>query len=248
MSPLCTPHHKQCDCTGSCRSPHFFVLGVLVLGFHEDLFYCGVAFEVSLYTILTTYVLKLCAKPCVYSITTYPMVDLGLEMVVFSMIAFRLLLNCELLLLSPGCGCWSLLLVGLLPLSWRLLLLESSQLLFKNLLCTLLMVQWGYLHLTKAFLRCCSSLWRSSGPVQTVLALWVSVPMTLYLADRLWWLSHCKPWSVCMGLWYTVIERELSVCSVIKVSRKGMATFPCLPSTVNLIAGSILLIWSRNAC
>ena len=30
------------------------------------------------------------------------------------------------------------------------------------------MAQWGYLHLTKAFLRCCSSLWRSSGAVQTV--------------------------------------------------------------------------------
>ena len=58
MSPLCTPHHKQCGCTGSCRLCHFFVLGVLVLGFHEDLFYGGVAFEVSLYTILTTYVFE----------------------------------------------------------------------------------------------------------------------------------------------------------------------------------------------
>ena len=56
--------------------------------------------------------LKFSAKPCVYGITTYPMVDFGLEMVVLSVLAFRLLLACELLVLSPGCGCWSLLLVG----------------------------------------------------------------------------------------------------------------------------------------
>ena len=192
--------------------------------------------------------LKLSARPCVYGKITYPTVDFGIEMVVLSVLVFRLLLACELLVLSSGCGCWYLLLVRLLCVSWRLLLLEFSWLLFKNSLCTLLMAQWGYLHFTKAFLRCCSSPWRSSGPVQTVLALWVSVPMTLYLADRLWWLSHCKYWSVCVGLQYTVIERELSACSVMKVSRMGMAPFPWVPSTVNVIAGSILLIWSRNAC
>ena len=141
-----------------------------------------------------------------------------------------------------------MLLVRLLLVWCRLLLLESAQLLFKSLLCTLLMAPWGFLHLTKAFLRCCSSLWRSSGPVHTVFALWVSVPMTIYLADRLWWLSHCKYWSVCVGLWYTVMERELSACGDIKVSRKGVAPFPWVPSTVNLIAGFILLIWSKNAC
>ena len=32
----------------------FAVLGVLVLGFHEDLFDCSIAFKVNLYTILTT--------------------------------------------------------------------------------------------------------------------------------------------------------------------------------------------------
>ena len=110
------------------------------------------------------------------------------------------------------------------------------------------MAQWGFLHVTRASLRCCNSFWKSSGLVQTVSALWVSVPMTLYLADRLWWLSHCKYWSVWVDLWYTVMERELSAWGVTKVSRKGMAPFPWLPSTVNLIAGSMLLIWSRNAC
>ena len=66
--------------------------------------------------------------------------------------------------------------------------------------------------------------------------------MTLYFADRLWWLSHCKYWSVCVGLWYTVMERELSANGVTKVSRNEIAPFPSVPSTVNLIAGSMLLI------
>ena len=93
--------------------------------------------------------LKLSAKPCVYGITAYPMVDFGLEIVVLSVLAFGLLLACELLVLSPGCGCCSLLLVELLFVSTRLLLMESSWLLVENLLCTLPMAQWGYLHLPK---------------------------------------------------------------------------------------------------
>ena len=44
-----------------------------------------------------------------------------------------------------------------------------------------------------------------SGVVQTVLALWVSVTMTLYLAARLWWLSHCKYWSVCVWVFNTLL-------------------------------------------
>ena len=78
-------------------------------------------------------------------------------------------------------------------------------------------------------------------------SLWMSVPMTLYLADRLWWLPHCKYRSVCVGLQYTEIERELSANGVTKVSRNGIAPFPWVPSIVNVIAGSMLLIWSRNA-
>ena len=42
-----------------------------------------------------------------------------------------------------------------------------------------------FLHLTKASLRCCISLWKTSGSVQAVLVLCVRVPMTLYLAERL---------------------------------------------------------------
>ena len=76
---------------------------------------------------------KLSARPCVYGITTYPTVDFGCEIVVLSVLAFGLLLACALLVLNPGCGCCSLLLVELLLVSRRLLLLEFSQLLCKNL-------------------------------------------------------------------------------------------------------------------
>ena len=142
-----------------------------------------------------------------------------------------------------------MLVLGLELLSCQLLLLKlSSQLLLMYLFLTLLMAQLGYLHLTKASLRCCNSFWKSSGLVQTVLALWVIVPMTLCLVGRLWLLSHYKYWSMWVGLWYTVMDGDLSASGVTKVSKKGMAPFPWLLSTVNLIAGSMLLIWSTNVC
>ena len=49
-----------------------------------------------------------------------------------------------------------------------------------------------YLQLVSVFLRCSISFWRSLGLLQAVLALWVRVLMTQYLAERPWWLSHCK--------------------------------------------------------
>ena len=166
-----------------------------------------------------------------------------------SVLVLGFLVSCEGLVLSLLWYDWSRLVLGLGLLSCRLLLLMlSSKLLLMYLFWTLLMDQLGSLHLIKTSLRRCNSFWKSSGMVQTVLALWTSVPMTLYLADRLWWLSHCKYWSVWVGLCYTVMERELSASGVTEVSRKGMAPFPWLPSTVNMIAGSMLSIWSRNAC
>ena len=104
------------------------------------------------------------------------------------------------------------------------------------------------MHFPIEFLRWVRSFWWSSGVVQAVFALWVGVPMTLYLAERLWWLCHSKHWSMWVGLQYTVMDRELSACSVIKVSRKGIARFTWVPSIVNLITGSLLLMWSRNSC
>ena len=96
--------------------------------------------------------------------------------------------------------------------SWLLLLL-SFQLLSMYLLWTFWMAHPGYLHLPKASLRCCISFWKSSGLQQTVLALWVRVSMTLYLAERLWWLSQCMYWSVWVGMWYTVIDKKFSKMS-----------------------------------
>ena len=115
---------------------------------------------------------------------------------------------CPILGLFPGVAVvWLLSLHPLLSciilLTWVLPL--SSQLPFITLFCTLFMTQLGYLHLTSASLRCYNSSSKSPGVLQTDLALWASVPMTLYLADRLWWLSHCKYWSVSVGLQCTLI-------------------------------------------
>ena len=95
------------------------VLMVLVLRFHEDLFYYGVSLEVCM-PYLPHVFLKLSGSLCVYGLTTYPMVDFGLEMVVVTVLAFGLLLACELLLLSPVCVCWSMLLERLLLVSWEI--------------------------------------------------------------------------------------------------------------------------------
>ena len=58
--------------------------------------------------------------------------------------------------------------------SWLVFLLPfSSQLLLLYWFCILLMAHLGYLHLTRASLRCSNSPLTSSGVVHTVLALWV---------------------------------------------------------------------------
>ena len=72
--------------------------------------------------------------------------------------------------------------------------------------------------------------------------------MTLYLAERWWWLSHYNYWSVCVGLLYTVIDSLQSFSGFIMVSRKGMAPFSLLFSTVNCIGGSTLLMCCRKYC
>ena len=129
--------------------------------------------------------------------------------------------------------------------SW---VLPSSWLLFRNLLWTLSHTHLWYLHLERASLRYCISLLRSSGPVPTVFTLWVRGLMTLYLAARIWWLSHSKYWSVWVGFLYTVIDKEVSASGLTKVSKKGIVPFSWLPSSVSFIAGSILFMCSRNNC
>ena len=68
--------------------------------------------------------------------------------------------------------------------SW---LLFFSWLLLMSLVVNILIYvsHLGYLHFARASLRCSNSSLRSSGVVHTVLALWIRVPMTLYLAARL---------------------------------------------------------------
>ena len=61
-----------------------------------------------------------------------------------------------------------------------------------SLFSTLSKAHLGYLHLVRAFLRCSFSCLSSSGLLHTVWALWERLLMTLNLAERLWWLSHCK--------------------------------------------------------
>ena len=61
---------------------------------------------------------------------------------------------------------------------------------------TLSKAHLGYLSLVRAFLRCSFSHLSNSGLLHTVWALWERVFITLNLAERLWWLSHSKYWSV----------------------------------------------------
>ena len=165
--------------------------------------------------------------PWVYGMILSPMLGLSLQ---------RFLSVVPFLVLSAPCSVVS---------SW---MLPSSWLLFRSLLWTLFIAHLGCLHLDRSSLRCYYSLLQSSCPIQTILALWIRVLMTLYLAARLWWLSYCKYWSVWVGFLYIEIDKELSSSGFTKVSRKGIALFLWLPSTVNIIAVSKLLMWSRNNC
>ena len=104
------------------------------------------------------------------------------------------------------------------------------------------------MHLVRAFLRWSFSFWSNSGLLYMVEALWERVWMTLNLAERWWWLSHCKYWSVCVGFLYTDMDREPSASRLTIVSKKGMDPSSLLSSTVNLMAGSTLFMCWRKPC
>ena len=108
--------------------------------------------------------------------------------------------------------------------------------------------QPGYLHLLNACLRWPSSSFSSWGLEQAVLALCVRVLMTLYLAARLWWLSHYKYKSVHSSsiILYTVVMRDLSGCGITNVSKKQMDPSSLDVSEVNWMCGSSQLRCSRN--
>ena len=96
---------------------------------------------------------------------------------------------------------------------WALLLPPSLTCLedLLSLFSTLSKAHVGYLQLVRAFLRCSFSFWSNSGLLHTVEALWERVWMTLNLAERWWWLSHCKYWSVCVGFLYTYGQRTIDL-------------------------------------
>ena len=108
-----------------------------------------------------------------------------------------------------------------------------------SLFSTLSKTHLGYLHLVGAFLRWCFSCWSNSGLLHTVFALWERVWMTQNLAEKWWWLSHCKYWSVCVGFLYTVMARLPSALGLTVVSKKGMNPFFQLPF------GPDEVYWSR---
>ena len=66
-----------------------------------------------------------------------------------------------------------------------------------------------------------------------VCALCVKVLITLYLAAKLWFLSHGRYRSVCVGFLYTPMVKVPSASGVMMVSRKGMEPSSLASSTVN---------------
>ena len=92
---------------------------------------------------------------------------------------------------------------------WALLVSPSLTCLedLLSLFSTLSKAHLGYLHLVRAFLRWSFSCWSNSGLLHTVKALWERVWITLNLAERWWWLSHCKYWSVCRNIKQSIYIR-----------------------------------------
>ena len=131
---------------------------------------------------------------------------------------------------------------------WLLTPLVTSLVDLLSLFSTLSKAHLGYLHLVTAFLRWSFSCWSNSGLLHTVEALWERVWMTLNLAERWWWLSNCKNWSVGVGFLYTVIDNVPPASGLTMVSKKGMDPSSLLSSTVNFIAGSTLLMCWRKPC
>ena len=94
----------------------------------------------------------------------------------------------------------------------------------------LFITQLGYLHITRALCICCCSSSICCWLEHVCFALCKRVLMILYLFAMAWRLSHCKYWLVWVGFLYTVVARLPSLCSVTKVSKKGIDP----PSTCGL--------------
>ena len=80
-----------------------------------------------------------------------------------------------------------------------------------------------------------------------VCALCVKVLITLYLADKLWLLSHGRYKSVWVDFLYIPMVKVPSVSGVVMVSKKGMEPSSLDSSTVNWMEGSTELMCLRNS-
>ena len=118
---------------------------------------------------------------------------------------------------------------------------------FLDFIMILLRAHAGYLHLDRAVYRWSSSCFNSWGLEQMVLALWSRVPIKLYFDGNVWWLSHCRYRSVCVGFLKTVLLRLPSSLGITNTPRKGMDPSSLCSSQVNWICWSIELMWSRKA-
>ena len=110
-----------------------------------------------------------------------------------------------------------------------------------------LIVHLGYLHWPSTCSRCFYSFSSKFGVEQMVCALCVKVLITLYLAAKLWLLSHGRYKSVCVVFLYTPIVKVPSVSGAMMVSKKGMEPSSLGSSTVNLMEGSTVLMCLRNS-
>ena len=104
-----------------------------------------------------------------------------------------------------------------------------------------------YLHWPSTYSRCCSSFSSNLGIEQMVCAPCVMVVITLYLAAKLWLLSHGRYKSVCVGFLYTPMVKVPSVSGVMMVSKKGMEPSSLDYSTVNWMEGSTVLMCLKNS-
>ena len=75
-----------------------------------------------------------------------------------------------------------------------------------NFLSTLSSALLGYLHFARAFLNCCISLLKSSGLVQTVLALWVRVLKLFHIVSHLLCCPYIYTYLLFQGWFYKQIK------------------------------------------
>ena len=118
--------------------------------------------------------------------------------------------------------------------------------LFFCLKMTLFIAHLGYLHLIRTSCQWFNSV-SSWGVEHTASSLGARVLIILYLDVKLWWLSHCRYQSVCVGFPYNHVVKVPSACGVTMMSRNGMESSDLVSSLVNWMDGSTELMCSKNS-